>query len=91
MTSIECFSCFLSFGGSVSGWTTPSTRTREKPWVCRELNRSTYSPLRARTTGASTWKRVPSSMARTWSTICCGVWREIGLPQLGQCGWPARA
>src|SRR3712207_5421305 len=48
ITSIVCFSCFLSFGGSVSGWTTPSTRTREKPCVCSELNRSTYSPLRAR-------------------------------------------
>ena len=86
MTSMVCFSCFFSFGGSVSEWTVPSTRTREKPWVCRELNRSTYSPLRARTTGASTWKRVPSGMASTWSTICCGVWREIGLPQFGQCG-----
>ena len=27
-TSIVCFSCFFSFGGSVSGYTTPSTRTR---------------------------------------------------------------
>src|SRR5215469_16751310 len=26
--SMVCFSCFFSLGGSVSGWTTPSTRTR---------------------------------------------------------------
>ena len=27
-TSMVCFSCFFSFGGSVSGCTTPSTRAR---------------------------------------------------------------
>ncbi len=26
-TSMSCFSCFFSLGGSVSGYTTPSTRT----------------------------------------------------------------
>ncbi len=90
-TSIVCFSCFLSLGGSVSGWTTPSTRARAKPLDCSSANRSTYSPLRPRTTGASTWKRVPSAMPRTRSTICCGLCREIGSPQTGQCGSPTRA
>jgi hypothetical protein len=33
---------------------------RAKPLVCSSANRSTNSPLRALTTGASTWKRVPS-------------------------------
>ena len=28
-TSMECFSCFFSIGGSVSGYTTPSIRARE--------------------------------------------------------------
>ena len=77
-TSMVCFSCFLSFGGSVSGCTTPSTRARAKPLDCSSAKRSTYSPLRPRTTGASTWNRVPSSIASTRSTICCGVCREIG-------------
>ena len=36
-----------------------------------------YSPLRPRTTGASTWKRVPSGSCSTRSTICCGVWRVM--------------
>ena len=30
-TSIECFSCFFSFGTSLSAYTTPSTLAREKP------------------------------------------------------------
>ena len=28
----------------------------------------------------------PSSMASTWSTICCGVWRAMRSPQTGQWG-----
>ena len=43
------------------------------------------------TTGASTWKRQPSGMASTWSTICCGVCFSITCSQIGQCGTPARA
>ena len=42
------------------------------PWSAARANRSTYSPLRPRTTGASTWKRVPSGSSSSWSTICCG-------------------
>ena len=53
-TSILCFSCFLSIGTSSRPTTTPSTRTREYPCDCSCLNISLYSPLRSRTTGAST-------------------------------------
>ena len=28
-TAMSCFSCFFSVGGSASGYTVPSTRTRE--------------------------------------------------------------
>ena len=60
-TSMVCFFCLSSVGGSVSAWVSPSTRAREKPWLCSWRNRSTYSPLRPRMTGARTWKRTPSS------------------------------
>ena len=50
----------------------PSTRARVKPWACSSANSSPYSPLRPRTTGASTWNRVPSGSSSTRSTICCG-------------------
>ena len=56
----------------------PLTRARLNPWDCRLRNSSMYSPLRPRMTGASTWKRVPSSSWSTRSTICCGVCRSIG-------------
>jgi len=52
---------------------------------------SRCSPLRPRTTGASTMKRVPSSSVRTWSMICSADWAEIGSPQLWQWGLPIRA
>ena len=69
-TEMSCLSCFLSVGGAVSGCTVPSTSTREYPCPCSSVKRSTNSPFRVRTTGASTWNRVPSSSASTWSTIC---------------------
>ena len=56
--------------------------------ACSSLSSSVYSPLRPRTTGASTWNLVPSSSSSTRSTICCGVCRAIGRPQIGQCGLP---
>ena len=90
-TSMVCFFCLSSLGGSASVCVSPFTRARENPWVWSWRNRSTYSPLRPRITGASTWKRAPSSRVRIRSTICCGVCREMGAPQVGQCGRPARA
>ena len=77
-TSMVCFFCLSSLGGSSRPWISPSTRAREKPWVWSCLNSSTYSPLRPRMTGASTWNRAPSSSVSTRSTICCGVCRSIG-------------
>ena len=43
------------------------------------------SPARAPGSGC------PPRASSTRSTICCGVCREIGAPQVGQCGRPARA
>ena len=51
-TSIVCFSCFLSFGASVSATISPSILAREYPEAISSANKSTNSPLRARTTGA---------------------------------------
>ena len=64
----------LSDSRSDSSITTPSTRTREKPCPASSLSSVLYSPLRPSTTVASTRKRSPSGRARTWSTICWGVW-----------------
>ena len=47
-TSMVCFFCFSSLGGSASWIVSPSTRARLKPWDCRLRNSSTYSPLRPR-------------------------------------------
>ena len=40
-----------------------------------------YSPLRPRTIGARTMKRVPSGSVITWSMICSIDWPAIGFPQ----------
>ena len=63
-TSIVCFSCFLSFGGSVSVMISPSTRAREYPCVTSSAKRSTNSPLRSRITGANTWNFVVAGIVR---------------------------
>lgn len=90
-TSMVCFSCFFSFGGSESWTVVPSTRARLYPLAWRSAKRSTNSPLRSRTSGESTWKRLPSGRPSTLSTMACGDWREIGRWQTGQCGLPIRA
>ena len=95
-TSMVCFSYFFSAGvwlvpASSRRTTTPSTRARENPLTWSSRSSSVYSPLRPRTTGASTWNLVPSSSSSTRSTICCGVCLAIGRPQTGQCGLPTRA
>ena len=95
-TSMVCFSYFFRAGrlldaASSSRTTTPSTRARENPFSWSSRSSSVYSPLRPRTTGASTWNRVPSSTSSSRSTICCGVCRAIGRPQIGQCGLPTLA
>lgn len=90
-TSIVCLYCFSSFGGSDRETTSPSTRALENPLVCSSAKRSTNSPLRACTTGASTWNLVRSGSSSSWSTICWGLCLVIASPHTGQCGRPARA
>ena len=65
-TSIVCLN-FLSSSGTPSSRTycSPSTLTRVKPSRVRSSNTSLYSPLRSRTTGALTVKRVPSASFST--------------------------
>jgi len=58
------------------------------PCVASSLSRPSYSPLRPRTTGRAPGSACPPRAASTRSTICCGVWRVMTLPQLGQCGKP---
>ncbi len=91
-TSIVCLN-FLSSSGtpSSSSRCSPSTLTRLNPSAVRCSKTSLYSPLRSRTTGALTVKRVPGSSWRIWSTIDSWLWPEIGRPQTGQCGLPIRA
>ena len=71
----------------------PRRRSGRGGTPCAPARRAacSYSPLRPRTTGASTWNLVPSGSSITWSTIWSGVWRPIGRPHLGQCGCPTRA
>ena len=66
-------------------------RTRTKPCFANSRSSFLYSPLRPRTTGDSTWMRVPSGSACTRSHICFTVCAWIGLPQFTQCGTPIRA
>ena len=46
--------------GSASSRTSPSIRARANPLRARSSSSFSYSPLRPRTMGASTWNRVPS-------------------------------
>ena len=64
---------------------------RVNPCDASSFSIPSYSPLRPRTIGASTWKRVPSGSCSTRSTICCGVWRVMTRPHSGQCAIPMRA
>ena len=93
-TSMVCCSYRASFGVSpimsASSRTSPSMRARTYPCAARSASSDSYSPLRPRTTGASTWKRVPSGSLSTRSTICWGVWRSTRVPSFGQCGTPMR-
>ena len=64
-TEMSCL-YFLSRSNSSSSWRiSPSTLTREKPSARSSSSSLPYSPLRPRTTGASTMKRVPSSSVIT--------------------------
>ena len=87
-------SCLYFLSSSISSSrprTSPSTWTRAKPSARSSSKSLPYSPLRPRTSGARTLKRVPGSSSSTWSTICSSDCPSMGRPQLGQCGWPMRA
>ena len=90
-TSIECLNFLSRTISSSSSRGSPSTFTREKPSARISSSTSRNSPLRSRTTGALTVNFVPSGSRSTWSTMFSRLWPAIGLPQIGQCGWPTRA
>ena len=90
-TSMVCFFFLSSSGGESISIISPSTRARTKPWLCSCSNRLLYSPLRSRTTGASSIRAVPSSRALTASTISEMVCATIGRSCSGQKGVPTRA
>ncbi len=91
MTSMECFFCLSSSGGSARSTVSPSTRARTNPFFANSAICRRYSPFFPRTNGARTRKRVPSGIARIRSVICWIVWAEISRPQLTQWGWPMEA
>ena len=66
-------------------------RARTKPSRASFSSSWRYSPFRPRTMGARIMMRSPvlaSSPCRMARTIWSVDWREIGLPQFGQCGVP---
>ena len=90
--SIVCF-FFLSrrTSSSSSESTLPSSLTRAKPALRTCSITSLCSPLRSRTSGASTRNFVPSASRITSCTICCADCCETGRPQLWQLSRPTRA
>ena len=90
-TSMLCFFFLSSSGGLSISMISPSTRARTKPCPCNCSNSWLYSPLRSRTTGASSISAVLSGSALTASTISEMVWATIGRSCSGQYGVPTRA
>ena len=60
--------------------TRSSIFTRAKPSARSSSSSLPYSPLRPRTTGASTMKRVPSASSIAWSMICSADWPDDRAP-----------
>ncbi len=87
-TSIVCLNFLSRTISSSSSRCSPSTLTRVKPSRRSSSSTSRNSPLRSRTIGALTVKRVPSGSARICSTIWSRLCPAIGRPQTGQCGRP---
>ena len=90
-TAMSCLYFLSSTISSSSRRSSPSIFARVKPSARSSSSCLPYSPLRPRTIGASTMKRVPSTRSITWSMICSADWPAIGLPHFGQCGCPTRA
>ena len=87
-TSIVCFLVLASSISSESSRSCPLTRTRTYPCRRRSKKSFRYSPLRPRTTGASTSRRLPAGSVSTRSTICCTVCAAMTSPHSGQWGMP---
>ena len=81
---MSCLVLRLSAGTSPISNSLPSTLTRVKPLRCSSASSLRYSPLRSRTTGASSSRRVPSGMAATRSTIWLTVCASMGSPVAGE-------
>ena len=81
-TEMSCLYFLSSTISSSSSRSSPSTFTRVKPSERSSSSCLPYSPLRPRTIGARTMKRVPSSRPMIWSMICSADWAAIGRPQL---------
>ncbi len=90
-TEMSCLNFLSRTMPSSSERSSPSTLARAKPSERSSSSCLPYSPLRPRTIGAMTMKRVPSGSSIAWSMICSADWPAIGLPQMWQCGWPMRA
>ncbi len=87
---MSCLNFLSSTISSSSIRISPSTFARWKPSARSSSSCLPYSPLRPRTTGAMTMKRVLSGSSMTWSMICSADCPDTGLPQMWQCGWPMR-
>ena len=81
-TAMSCLNFLSRSISSSSRRSSPSTFTRVKPSARSVSSRSRYSPLRPRTTGASTMNLLPSGSVMIWSTICSADWASIARPQL---------
>ena len=81
-TEMSCLYFLSRTMSSSSRRSSPSTFTRVKPSARSSSKSFPYSPLRPRTTGASTMNLAPSGIVITWSMICSADWASIGRPQL---------
>ncbi len=90
-TEISCLKLFFRGFASVRVTVSPSTTARAYPCDCKEAKRSANSPFFCWTIGARSWKRVPSLMVMSWSTIACGVCFEMTSPHSWQWGTPILA
>ena len=79
---MSCLNFLSSTISSSRRRNSPSTFTRVKPSARSSSKSLPYSPLRPRTIGARTMKRVSSASVITWSTICSADCAAIGWPQL---------
>ena len=81
-TEMSCLYFLSRTMSSSSRRSSPSTFTRVNPSARSSSKSFPYSPLRPRTTGASTMNLAPSGIVITWSMICSADCASIGRPQL---------